>query len=162
MPEPGASVFVSIFKTANGTGSLRQFVSKDTRLKLPSGLLALDNPPSHQAPQVHIRPIMGIWETIKAALGRGTSAPPDARRLRAVDELALSASIRALPVGERGWITLSEARALFSQMNAQYAFGEMDEEGKLRLAEFAAGREHRSIPEFMPVEGRVYFTRKAT
>jgi hypothetical protein len=105
---------------------------------------------------------MGIWETIKSALGRGTFAPPDARRLRAVDEFALSASIRALPVGERGWITLSEARALFSQMHAQYAFGEMDEEGKLRLAEFAAEREHRSIPEFMPVEGRVYFTRQAT
>ena len=34
-------MFVSIFKTANGTGSLRQFVSKATRLKLPSGLLAL-------------------------------------------------------------------------------------------------------------------------
>ena len=129
--------------------------------RLPRGLLALDSPSSRQAPQAHIRPIMGIWETIKAALGRGTSAPPDARRLRAVDEVALSASIRALPVGERGWITLSEARALFSQMNAQYAFGEMDEEGKLRLAEFAAEREHRSIPEFMSVEGRVYFTRKA-
>src|SRR5258707_14703564 len=37
-PEPEASVFVSIFKMANGTGSTRQFVSKATRLKLPSGL----------------------------------------------------------------------------------------------------------------------------
>ena len=31
-------MFVSIFKMANGTGSTRQFVSKATRLKLPSGL----------------------------------------------------------------------------------------------------------------------------
>jgi hypothetical protein len=63
----------------------------------------------------------------------GTSTPPDARRLSAVDELALSASLRALPVGERGWITLSEARALFSPMDERYAFGEMDEVGKTSL-----------------------------
>ena len=31
---------------------------------------------------------MGIWKTIKAAFGRGTSTPPDAGRLSAVDELA--------------------------------------------------------------------------
>jgi hypothetical protein len=93
---------------------------------------------------------MGIWATIKAAFG--TSTPPDARRLSAVNELALSASIRALVVGERGWITLSEARALF---------GDMDQVGKASLAAFAAEREHRSAPEFMPAEGRVYFTRKA-
>src|SRR6266478_447583 len=72
---------------------------------------------------------MGIWKTIKEAFG--TSTPPDARRLSAVDELALSASIKALPIGERGWITLSEARALFSPMDDQYAFGEMDEVGKM-------------------------------
>jgi hypothetical protein len=88
---------------------------------------------------------MRIWKTIKAAFG--TSTPPVA-----VDELALSASIRALVVGERGWITLLEARALF---------GEIDQVGKASLAAFAAEREHRSIPEFMPAEGRVYFTRKA-
>jgi hypothetical protein len=39
MPEPDASIFVSV-KT-NGTGSIRQFAQKATRLKLPSGLLAL-------------------------------------------------------------------------------------------------------------------------
>jgi len=96
--------------------------------------------------------------------------PPDARRLSAVDELALSASLRALPVGERGWITLSEARALFSPMEARalfspmddrYAFGEMDEVGKTSLAAFAAESNHRSAFDLMPVEGRVYFTRKA-
>jgi len=45
---------------------------------------------------------MGIWKTIKAAIGRGTSTRPDARRLSAVDELALSASLRALPVKKMG------------------------------------------------------------
>ena len=77
------------------------------------------------------------------------------------DELALSASLRTLDVGERGWITLSEARALFSTMDDQYAFGEMDEQGKASLAAFAAQSEHRSTVDFMPTEGRVYFTRKA-
>src|SRR6516165_9636661 len=87
---------------------------------------------------------MGIWKTIKAAFAPGTSTPPDARRLSAIDELALSASLRALPVGERGWITLSEARALFSPMDDRYAFGEMDEVGKMSLAAFAAESDHRS------------------
>src|SRR6266480_3315819 len=99
---------------------------------------------------------MGIWETIKAAFGRGTSTPPDARRLSAVDELALSASLKALHVGERGWITLSEARALFSPMDDQYAFGEMDQIGRTNLAAFAAQSEHLSDFDLMPVEGRVY------
>jgi hypothetical protein len=102
---------------------------------------------------------MGIWKTIKAAFG--TAVPPDARRLNAVDELALSASLRTLHVGERGWITLSEARDLFSTMDDQYAFGEMDEQGKASLAAFAAQSEHRSTVDLRPVEGRVYFTRKA-
>jgi hypothetical protein len=107
------------------------------------------------------RSVMGIWKAIKAAFAPGISVPPDARRLSAVDEVALSASLRALPVGERGWITLSEARALFSPMNDQYAFGEMDEVGKTSLAAFAAESDHRSAFDLMPIEGRVYFTRKA-
>ena len=104
---------------------------------------------------------MRIWETIKAAFAPGTSTPLDAQRLSAVDEVALSASLRALPVGERGWITLSEARALFSPMDDRYAFGEMDEVGKTSLAAFAAESDHRSAFDLMSIEGRVYFTRKA-
>jgi hypothetical protein len=57
---------------------------------------------------------------------------------------------------------LSEARALFSSMDEQYAFGEMDEAGKRNLAEFAAESEHRCAFDIMPFERRVYFTRKAT
>jgi hypothetical protein len=102
---------------------------------------------------------MGIWKTIKAAFS--THTPPDARKLNASDEGTLSASIKALPVGERGWITMSEARALFSSMDEQYAFGEMDEAGKKSLAEFAES-EHRSTFDFMPTEKRVYFTRTST
>jgi hypothetical protein len=47
-------------------------------------------------------------------------------------------------------------------MEDQYAFGELDDEGKRNLSEFAALIEHRSSFEFMPVEKRLYFTRKAT
>jgi hypothetical protein len=56
---------------------------------------------------------------------------------------------------------MSEARALFSSMDEQYAFGEMDEAGKKSLAEFAES-EHRSTVDFMPTEKRVYFTRTST
>jgi hypothetical protein len=105
---------------------------------------------------------MGVWQTIKAAFALGTAVPPDARRLNAVDVFALSASLEALLVEERGWITLSEARALFSPMDDQYAFGEMDEIGRASLAAFAAQSEHLCDFDLRPVEGRVYFTRKAT
>ena len=76
---------------------------------------------------------MEIWKTIKAAFG--TAVPPDARRLNAVGRTALSASLGALADEETGWITLSEARALF---------GEMDQIGKASLVAFAEEREHRS------------------
>jgi hypothetical protein len=46
-------------------------------------------------------------------------------------------------------------------MNDQYAFGEMDEVGKTSLAAFAAESDHRPAFDLMPIEGRVYFTRKA-
>jgi hypothetical protein len=102
---------------------------------------------------------MGVWQTIKAAFALGATVPPDARRLNAVDVFALSASLEALLVEERGWITLSEARALFSPMDDQYRFREMDEIGRANLAAFAAQSEHLCDFDLMPVEGRVYFTR---
>ena len=46
-------------------------------------------------------------------------------------------------------------------MADDYAFGEMDEAGKGNIAEFAAQVTPRCLFEFMPVEGRVYFIRKA-
>jgi hypothetical protein len=104
---------------------------------------------------------MGLWQTIKSLFASGGSGSPDAPRLNAGNESELSVSLRALPDGERGWITLSEARHLFSHMGDQYAFGEMDDVGKSKLGAFAAQSEHRSSVDIMPVEGRVYFTRNA-
>jgi len=61
---------------------------------------------------------------------------------------------------ERGWITFSEARALFSELDDNSAFGEMDPAGKSSLGAFAARAEHRSELDFRPTEGRIYFIRK--
>jgi hypothetical protein len=82
-------------------------------------------------------------------------------KLDAGNEASLSQSIRTLPLGDRGWITMREARALFSALDDQYAFGDTDEPGKAKIAAFAAQAEHRSTYDFMPVEDRVYFTRTA-
>ncbi len=103
---------------------------------------------------------MSIWETIKSWFGSETREPPDAPKLRAIDESDLSASIRMLHDRERGWITFSEARALFSELDDNSAFGEMDPAGKSSLGAFAARAEHRSELDFRPTEGRIYFIRK--
>jgi hypothetical protein len=52
---------------------------------------------------------------------------------------------------------LSEATRLFSNQQSEYAFGEIDEEGKLRIREFAS--ECGCDYQFMPTEGRVYFVK---
>lgn len=54
---------------------------------------------------------------------------------------------------------MQEARQLFSAADDQYAFGEMDEQGKTRLADFA-DRNGASF-DIMPIEGRIYFTRRS-
>jgi hypothetical protein len=103
--------------------------------------------------------VMWSWEKVKAAFTARTPVSPDARRLNGSSEGVLSASIKLLPPGERGWITLPEAAALFSRMDGQYAFGEMDDEGKANLEAFAAQREHRCDVQFAPIENSVYFIR---
>jgi hypothetical protein len=96
---------------------------------------------------------------VKNTLGPSHATPADLRRLSATSENTLGASLQRLPVGERGWTTLAEAARLFSTEDAQYAFGEMDDAGKLRLEQFSA--QHRASPQFMPTEGRLYFTRNS-
>jgi hypothetical protein len=84
--------------------------------------------------------------------------PADARRLSALSETDLASSLKALPVGERGWIPLREAAHLFSSKEPKYAFGETDEEGTHRLVAFATACKCRF--EFMPMQGRLYFIRQ--
>jgi hypothetical protein len=72
----------------------------------------------------------------------------------------LTASLKFLRDEELGWITMPEGKTLFSPVNDAYAFGEIDEVGKANLAAFAADLGALQF-EFMPIEGRLYFMRKA-
>lgn len=103
---------------------------------------------------------MGFLSRLRSALSAAPPQPPSPPRLPATSEGALAAALAGLPAQRRGWITMAEARALFSPMEAQYAFGETDEIGKANLAAFAARSEHPAKLDFMPLEGRLYFTRK--
>jgi hypothetical protein len=94
---------------------------------------------------------------IRWLFGADAAAPSDATKLEGTSEVSLARSLSALPPDERGWITFAEARTLFSTKDAQYAFGEMDDEGKRNIETFAA--RHQSVIDFMPIEGRVYFVR---
>ena len=100
---------------------------------------------------------MGVGDLLRKIFTPANAVPPDAPRLSGASESALGSSLQSLPAGERGWITLAEAARLFSSEDPRYAFGEMDDAGKLRLREFST--QHRCSPQFMPTEGRVYFTR---
>jgi hypothetical protein len=98
---------------------------------------------------------MGFGDVIKNIFGTADARPADVPQLSGGTEDALGSSLQKLPSGERGWITMTQAAALFSNEKEQYAFGEFDEAGKSRLAQFSA--QYRSIPDFRPTEGRVYF-----
>jgi hypothetical protein len=80
---------------------------------------------------------MQVWDRLKTAFDTGgePKLPP---KLDASSEDALSRSIRILPVGNRGWITIREARVLFKPLRDEYTLGDFDEEGKGKIARFAA------------------------
>jgi hypothetical protein len=74
-----------------------------------------------------------------------------------MSEAALARSLSALRAGERAWITFAEAASLFSAERAEYAFGELDKDGRNKIEAFAA--QQRAAISFMPLEARVYFVR---
>ena len=84
---------------------------------------------------------------------------PSPRRLDGRSEVLLAASMKMLAEQEPGWITMQEAKMLFSPAGDAYAFGELDEVGKRNLATFASEVASGCLFEFMPVEGRLYFLR---
>jgi hypothetical protein len=49
--------------------------------------------------------------------------------------------LSALAPDKRGWITFAEVRILFSTKDAQYAFGETDQDRRRNIESFAA--QHR-------------------
>jgi len=95
---------------------------------------------------------------IRWLFGADAAAPSDVVKLDGTNDASLARSLSALPPNERGWITFAEARTLFSTKDAQYAFGEMDDDGKRNIESFAA--RHQSVVSFMPVEERAYFQRE--
>ena len=99
-----------------------------------------------------------MWHLLRKIFGSADVIPTDVRQLPATSKEALSSSLQYLPLGERGWIRLTEAAHLFSPEEPDYAFGDMDDEGKRRLTEF--GADCRCEFQFMPTEGRVYFRRR--
>src|SRR6516164_1026051 len=74
---------------------------------------------------------MGI---IRWLFGTDAAAPSDAMKLDGTSEASLTHSLSALPPEERGWITFAEARVLFSTKDAQYAFGETDDDGRRKTS----------------------------
>jgi hypothetical protein len=100
-----------------------------------------------------------MWHWLRKIIGSADAIPADVPRLPATSERTLSSSLKNLPSEGRGWIGLSEAAQLFSNEALDYAFGEMDDDGKRRLGEFAS--ECKCEVQFMPTEGRVYFRRGA-
>ena len=104
---------------------------------------------------------MRLWDWWKSLLLQGAPSGLSTQRLDGRSKTLLAASIKALPHETPGWITNKEAKQLFSPMEDDYAFGEMDEVGKSNIADFAAHVTPSCSFEFMPVEGRVYFIRKA-
>ena len=101
---------------------------------------------------------MSIRDWLNRLFSPPGAIPADARRLSALSETDLASSLKALPVGERGWVALQEAAHLFSSKEPEYAFGETDEEGTHRLAAFAAACKCHF--EFMPMQERLYFIRE--
>jgi hypothetical protein len=98
---------------------------------------------------------MGLGDLFKRIFDSSTAIPVNDPALSSTNENALASSLEKLADGERGWIPLAHAALLFSTEDRQYAFGELDDAGKVRLATFAA--EHRCTPDFRPTEGRMYF-----
>jgi hypothetical protein len=99
---------------------------------------------------------MPIFDRLKSILAGSRAEPTAPPRLESASEAALAQSLRSISSEERGWITMQEARRMFSPMDEQYAFGETDDEGRANLARFEQA--HGVRADIMPVEGRIYFT----
>lgn len=96
---------------------------------------------------------MGLWERLMSLFSSAVGATI---RLDGSSENALVTSLTRLSPAQTGWITINEARRLFSSdPDSVTSLGEYDRDGILALGSFAAN--YRVTPR---KEGdRVYFTR---
>jgi len=102
---------------------------------------------------------MPIFDRLRSIFVGAAAEPPSPPMLDSTSEAALSQSLARLSSDGPGWITMQEARRLFSPMDDQYAFGETDDQGRDNLARF--GKQNDVRFDFMPTEGRIYFSRGA-
>jgi hypothetical protein len=84
---------------------------------------------------------------------------PESRRLDGRSRALLAASFRPLRESEPGWITMKEARKLFSPVEDSDALGEMDKHGIANLAAFASALGEAQF-KFSLQTGRLYLTRR--
>lgn len=101
---------------------------------------------------------MGLLDDIKGLFGsRRLEAFDTDRHLDAANEESLARGVSTLVTGARAWIALADAARIFSpSQDIRYAFGELDEDGRHRLKQFADNY-HLQV-DVMP-DGRVYFTK---
>src|SRR4029077_3287568 len=96
--------------------------------------VAINTPPGH-AIDVHVLEVlMELGDLFKKIFGSSRAITRRERTLSGTNEDALASSLEKLGDGERGWIPLAQAALLFSTEDWQYAFGELDDAGKNRLA----------------------------
>jgi hypothetical protein len=100
---------------------------------------------------------MPIFDKLKGLFSTTAAQPPPPSKLDGASEATLSQSLASLSSENPGWITMQEGRRLFSPMDDQYAFGETDDIGRGNLERF--GQQHGVRYDFMPAEGRIYFSR---
>jgi hypothetical protein len=96
---------------------------------------------------------------LRKVFSRACFAIPAGHRLNGRSRASLAASFRPLRDGEPGWITMREARKLFSPVEDSDALGEMDELGHANVAVFASAMDAQI--EFAPSAERLYLIRKA-
>jgi hypothetical protein len=87
---------------------------------------------TRQMPRLGV--LMEFGGLFKKIFGASAAIPVDERTLSGTNKDALASSLEKLADGERGWIPLAQAALLFSTEDRQYAFGELDDAGKNRLA----------------------------
>jgi hypothetical protein len=108
---------------------------------------------------MHQRKMKKTMRWLRNMFSRASFALPAAHRLDGRSRALLAASFRPLRDDEPGWITMQEARKLFSSVDESHALGENDKLGNANLAAFASALEAQI--EFSPSAGLLYLMRKA-
>ena len=100
-----------------------------------------------------------IMRWLRNIFPRASFPLPPTYRLDGRSRALLAASFRRLRDSEPGWITMEEARKLFSPVWDGDALNQMDKFDNANLAAFASALDAQF--EFSPSSGRLYLTRKA-